>query len=76
MRVGQAIGTVRARQRRQGHALGIGRAVTGGSELVRALPHSGGKLLRLRLLSRMRAIQRVSGVAIVLFGLWAVFFAR
>ena len=36
----------------------------------------GGKLLRLRLLSRMRAIRRVCGAAIVLFGLWAVFFGR
>ena len=36
----------------------------------------GGKLLRLRLLSRMRAIKRACGAAIVLFGLWAIFYGR
>ncbi len=35
----------------------------------------GGKLLRLRLLSRMRTIKRVSGGMIAIFGLWAVFWA-
>ncbi len=32
----------------------------------------GGKLLRLRLLSHMRLIKRVSGVLIAAFGLWAI----
>jgi threonine/homoserine/homoserine lactone efflux protein len=35
----------------------------------------GGKLLRYRLLAHMRTIRRVSGACIVVFGLWAIFFA-
>ncbi|WP_300163502.1 LysE family transporter [Solidesulfovibrio sp.] len=70
---GFGLGRIEARA---GEASAVVAGVFCGSMVWWAAIALGGKLLRLRLLSRMRAIRCVSGAAIILFGLWAVFFSR
>ena len=70
---GFGLGRIEARA---GEASAVVAGVFCGSMVWWAAIALGGKLLRLRLLSRMRAIRRACGAAIVLFGLWAGFFSR
>ena len=69
---GFGLGQVNARS---GEASAVVAGVFCGSMIWWVAIALGGKLLRLRLLSHMRAIKRVSGWLIAAFGLWAIFFA-
>jgi len=63
-------------QSRAGEAAAVVSGVFCGSMVWWTAIAFGGRLLRYRLLAHMRTIQRICGLLVMAFGLWAVFFER